>query len=168
VVFFIFFSYRNAKDPAAGRPLGSPNIIQKNIYKILLFKKIDTRCLLISGECIEIDTVCTARRPGSQCSVFYIRSKTHILAKIRINRLRVVLVDLRLKQKDLAALLGVTPGTVSLWCTNKQQPSLPMLFRIAETLRVGICLLLVSTPWENEHGPSPVDIFKMKRDAKRK
>ncbi len=38
--------------------------------------------------------------------------------------------------KWLAAQLEVDEGTVSRWCRNVQQPSLPTLFQIAELLEV--------------------------------
>ncbi len=41
-------------------------------------------------------------------------------------------------------MLGKDPTTVSKWCTNKSQPSLEMLMRIAEVLQVDVKDLLVS------------------------
>ena len=53
-----------------------------------------------------------------------------------INRLKVVLVE---KQKTgvwLSEQLGMHPSTISLWCSNKCQPSLERLDKIAELLGV--------------------------------
>lgn len=49
------------------------------------------------------------------------------------------------KNIDLAAQLKVSPTTVSDWCTNKNQPSVQDLYRIAEFLKIDIRELLIST-----------------------
>ena len=46
--------------------------------------------------------------------------------------------------KWLSEQLGVTPSTVSKWCTNSSQPDLSNLLKIAELLEVDIKELLVS------------------------
>ena len=61
-----------------------------------------------------------------------------------INRLKVVLAEKKRTAKWLAVMLGKDPTTVSKWCTNKSQPSLEMLMRIAEVLQVDVKDLLVS------------------------
>ena len=61
-----------------------------------------------------------------------------------INRLKVVLVEKKRTAKWLADRLDKDPTTVSKWCTNKSQPSLEMLMRIAEVLQVDVKDLLVS------------------------
>ena len=53
-----------------------------------------------------------------------------------VNRLKVVLVEQKKTGKWLAAQLGKDPSTVSKWCSNKMQPSLEMLTKIAQTLNV--------------------------------
>ena len=53
-----------------------------------------------------------------------------------INRLKLVLVERKRTGKWLAEQLGKDPSTVSKWCSNKSQPSLEDLFRIAELLEV--------------------------------
>ena len=53
-----------------------------------------------------------------------------------LNRLKVVLVEQKKTGKWLAEQLGEDPSTVSNWCTNKMQPSLEMLTKIAQTLNV--------------------------------
>jgi len=62
-----------------------------------------------------------------------------------INRLKVVLAEKRLHSKQLAARIGVSEGTVSKWCVNKQQPPLERLREIALDLDVDIKDLLNST-----------------------
>ena len=61
-----------------------------------------------------------------------------------INRLKVVLVEKKRTAKWLAERLDKDPTTVSKRCTNKSQPSLEMLMRIAEVLQVDVKDLLVS------------------------
>ena len=53
-----------------------------------------------------------------------------------INRLKLVLVEKKKTGKWLAKQIGKDPSTVSKWCSNKAQPSLEDLFRIAELLEV--------------------------------
>ena len=51
-----------------------------------------------------------------------------------LNRIKVVLADKKRTNKWLAEQLGVTAVTVSKWCSNITQPTLPTLDRIAELL----------------------------------
>ncbi len=51
-----------------------------------------------------------------------------------LNRLKVVLVERKKTGTWLAGQLGVSPVTVSKWCSNITQPTLPTLDRIAELL----------------------------------
>ena len=53
-----------------------------------------------------------------------------------LNRLKVVLVEQKKTGKWLAEQLGKDPSTVSKWCSNKMQPSLEMLTKIAKVLDV--------------------------------
>ena len=54
----------------------------------------------------------------------------------KINRLKVVLVENGKTGKWLAGQVGKNEATVSGWCSNKMQPSLDMLVKIAELLNV--------------------------------
>lgn len=63
----------------------------------------------------------------------------------QINRLKVVLVEQNKTGKWLAEALGKNEATVSRWCTNESQPSLETLVKIANTLKVDVKDLLVST-----------------------
>ncbi len=54
----------------------------------------------------------------------------------RINRLKVVLVENGKNRKWLAEQVGKNEATVSRWCSNKMQPSLDMLVKIASLLNV--------------------------------
>ena len=61
-----------------------------------------------------------------------------------INRIKVVLVEKKRTSKWLSEQLGVTPSTVSKWCTNSSQPDITNLLKIASLLEVDIKELLVS------------------------
>lgn len=54
----------------------------------------------------------------------------------KINRLKVVLVENGKTGKWLAKQVGKNEATVSRWCSNKMQPSLDMLVKIASLLNV--------------------------------
>lgn len=83
---------------------------------------------------------------------------------IRYNRIKIVLYEMQLRQKDLIELIHESKDTISRWCRNKNNPSLPDLFKIAKVLRVDIRMLIEPTSWENEPSPSPVEILKAKRE----
>ena len=51
-----------------------------------------------------------------------------------LNRLKIVLVEKKKTGTWLAEHLGVSYVTVSKWCSNITQPTLPTLDRIAELL----------------------------------
>ncbi len=63
-------------------------------------------------------------------------------AKPEYNRLKVLLAEKKVTNKELADHLSVRPGTVSRWCTNDSQPNIATLFQIAKYLDVKICSLL--------------------------
>ena len=52
-----------------------------------------------------------------------------------LNRLKLVLVEKKRTGLWLAEQLGVSNTTVSKWCSNVTQPTLPRLDRIAEILQ---------------------------------
>ncbi len=54
----------------------------------------------------------------------------------KINRIKVVLVENGKTGKWLAEQVGKNEATISRWCSNKMQPSLDMLVRIAELLDI--------------------------------
>ena len=54
--------------------------------------------------------------------------------KKKLNRLKLVLVEKDKTGVWLAEQLGVTAVTVSKWCSNITQPTLPTLDRIAELI----------------------------------
>ena len=60
-----------------------------------------------------------------------------------VNRLKIVLVEQKKTSKWLSEKLGVSPSTVSKWCTNSSQPDVTSLLKIADLLEVDIKELLV-------------------------
>lgn len=61
---------------------------------------------------------------------------------MNINRIKVVLAEKNRTNKFLAESLSVDPSQVSRWVTNRQQPNLETLLKIANTLEVDIRELL--------------------------
>jgi transcriptional regulator with XRE-family HTH domain len=60
-----------------------------------------------------------------------------------INRIKMVLFEKKKTARWLASEMGVTPSTVSKWCTNSSQPDLATILKIADLLKVDIRELLV-------------------------
>ena len=59
-------------------------------------------------------------------------------SKKAINRIKVMLVEKHRTSKWLAKEMGRDPATISKWCTNTAQPSLPQLMQIARLLEVDV------------------------------
>ena len=64
---------------------------------------------------------------------------------VKINRLKVVLVEQEKTGKWLADQLGKSTCTVSKWCSNTTQPDLKTLDKIAKLLDVNVKELLNDT-----------------------
>jgi putative transcriptional regulator len=80
--------------------------------------------------------------------IFYLHEiaiNKHLVSKLRLNRIKLVLVEKEKSGKDLAQHLGKTETTVSRWCRNEIQPTLETLYEISVFLKVDIRELLVST-----------------------
>jgi putative transcriptional regulator len=60
-----------------------------------------------------------------------------------MNKLKETLKSQGRTQKWIAAKMERSENTISLWCLNKNQPSVEDLFRIAEILDVNVKDLLV-------------------------
>ncbi|WAC11247.1 helix-turn-helix transcriptional regulator [Dyadobacter pollutisoli] len=58
------------------------------------------------------------------------------------NRVKAHLALKQIKNKVLAEHLEVSPQTVSKWCTNYSQPSIPELYEIAFFLNIDVIELL--------------------------
>lgn len=68
----------------------------------------------------------------------------------KINRIREVLEEKGLKNKDLIIHFKIKKETVSRWINNKQQPTLNTLNDLAEFLQVDIRELLYPSDWMNK------------------
>ena len=60
----------------------------------------------------------------------------------RINRLKVVLAEKRMTNKQLSEILDKDPVVISKWVTNAAQPNVEMFIRLAQILGVGVDDLL--------------------------
>lgn len=60
------------------------------------------------------------------------------MAKTDYNRIKIVLVEKKKTGKWLAEQLDKDPATISKWCSNSSQPSLPTLNQIADILGVDV------------------------------
>ena len=65
----------------------------------------------------------------------------------KINRIREILEEKGLKNKDLIIHFKIKKETVSRWVNNKQQPTLNTLNDLAEFLQVDIRDLLYPSEW---------------------
>ena len=59
------------------------------------------------------------------------------------NRIKLVLVEKEISQTQLAKELGKSFSTINAYCSNRKQPSLDLLNKIAEYLSVNIKDLIV-------------------------
>lgn len=68
--------------------------------------------------------------------------------KKQMNRIKELLEAKGISQTDLAHRLGKSFNMVNLYATNKKQPPIPVLYHIAEILKVDVRDLLVSNSKE--------------------
>ena len=61
------------------------------------------------------------------------------------NRIKVVLVEQGKTSRWLAEQIGKCENTISRWCLNKVQPTLPQLTEIARVVDVDVRTLICST-----------------------
>ena len=64
------------------------------------------------------------------------------MKKGEYNRIKIVLVENKKTNKELATYLKVKPETVSRWCTNDSQPTIATLFKIAKLFGIRVSDLL--------------------------
>ena len=62
---------------------------------------------------------------------------------MKLNRIKLVLVEKEVSQTQLAKELGKSFSTINAYCSNRKQPSLDLLNKIAEHLSVNIKDLIV-------------------------
>lgn len=65
--------------------------------------------------------------------------------KIKINRLKVILVEKDITHKAFAKMMGLTPNTITRICNNESQPTLNNLREFAIALDIDIRDLLYPT-----------------------
>jgi putative transcriptional regulator len=75
---------------------------------------------------------------------------TPMKERIKINRIKSILIEKDMTQKELAGRIGRTPTSVTRICNNDSQPALGLLRTIALELNVDIRELLVPTPVRKE------------------
>ena len=76
--------------------------------------------------------------------IFALKFKLLNMENKQLNRIKVVLVEKRRTGVWLAEQLGVSPVTISKWCSNTTQPTLQTLDKIAELLEIDMRELLTS------------------------
>ncbi|WP_302583646.1 MULTISPECIES: helix-turn-helix transcriptional regulator [Bacteroidales] len=64
--------------------------------------------------------------------------------QMMMNRIKVVLVEKQRTNRWLAEQMGKSENTISRWCSNKSQPSIAQLQKIANLLDVDVRALLKS------------------------
>lgn len=60
-----------------------------------------------------------------------------------MNRIKEVLDEKGISQTELANMLGKSINMVNLYATNRVQPHIPVLYRIAELLNIDVRTLLI-------------------------
>ncbi len=68
------------------------------------------------------------------------------MEKRPLNRIKVMLAERMVSNKELAEMLGKDQATVSKWLTNTSQPSLENLIEIAKCLNCDINELVRTEP----------------------
>ncbi|MCO5239992.1 MAG: helix-turn-helix domain-containing protein [Chitinophagaceae bacterium] len=66
-----------------------------------------------------------------------------VTSRKKYNRIKIALLEKEKTNIWLAEKLGVSTTAVSKWCTNRNQPTVETLFKIAEVLEVDVSELLV-------------------------
>ena len=77
----------------------------------------------------------TYLKDADKCRIFHFQN---LKCMQDVNRLKLVLVEQKKTSKWLSEELGVSPSTVSKWCTNSSQPDIETLAKIAKLLNVGV------------------------------
>lgn len=62
---------------------------------------------------------------------------------MKLNRIKLVLVEKEVSQTELAKKLGKSFSTINAYCSNRKQPSLELLNKIADILSVSMKDLIV-------------------------
>lgn len=70
------------------------------------------------------------------------KESSYINENPRYNRIKVVLVEQKRTNLWLAEQMKLNSTTISSWCSNRSQPSLEKLYKIAQLLQVSVSSLL--------------------------
>lgn len=62
---------------------------------------------------------------------------------MKLNRIKLVLVEKEVSQTELAKNIGKSFSTINAYCSNRKQPSLELLNEIADILSVSMKDLIV-------------------------
>ena len=82
------------------------------------------------------------------------------MKEARYNRITAILAEEGIENAVLAEYLGVTIETISKWRTNRSQPPLKKLYKVAEFFKMDVRELLVKREWDE--GPSAAELAKSK------
>ena len=77
--------------------------------------------------------VCFSKKKPYFCILNNIKRRN--MEKQPLNRIKVMLAERMLTNKQLAEMLGKDPATISKWVTNTSQPTLENLIEIARCLK---------------------------------
>ena len=61
------------------------------------------------------------------------------------NNLMPILKERKIRNKELAAMIGVHPNTIGFWCNGVVQPSALHVYRVAKALGVSMDSLMEGT-----------------------
>ena len=85
---------------------------------------------------------------------------------MKLNRLKKVFDDHKIKNRVIAKYIGKSEPTISLWRNNKRQPSLEEFYLIAKLLRVNIHSLIEPTSWKGEKSENYEDFSEKIKEIK--
>ena len=77
--------------------------------------------------------ICFSKKKPYFCILNNIKIRN--MEKQPLNRIKVMLAERMLTNKQLAEMLGKDPATISKWVTNTSQPTLENLIEIARCLK---------------------------------
>ena len=72
----------------------------------------------------------------------FVAKYSYEMERKRINRLKVVLAEKGMTDKQLSEILDKDPAVISKWVTNAAQPNVKMFIRLAQILSVSVDDLL--------------------------
>lgn len=87
-------------------------------------------------------------------------AKKKVKEPLRLNRLRVILADRGISQNEFAEMMNVHPSKISRIYNNRTEPTLKLLYQLAQVLKIEVAELL--TPISNLQEHFPFDKSKEK------